>query len=183
MAQRKDCTEQYFNSPEEGVFPMSKVDVNILDEIFKAVEIVDSHGGLVPILRKYKSTQTDEKILSDLIALNSKLFTWEGPSTQQSTIWPGEGGGSQKEKEKWKMIDLRGEELIASRDVKHIKKHKEYSNKENRYQYFILINPIDSHIVNATQNIKLSFNSEKERDNYFDELYMRLGESGDIEII
>lgn len=178
---REKASEQYFNSPEEGdIYPVSSIDVQIIEQLIKIIELVDSHGALTPIVRKYKC-KSDSETLKDLEKLNSKLFDWEGPP-QSSSGSSGYAENSDDDKYKKHFIHFENH-IISVKDLKHITTLEEYDFGKGRNQYIILINSAEAASPFQGVNIRIVYLNPKVRDERLEELKMRLDGVGNVMFI
>ena len=169
-------SDQYFNSDENGIFPISKLDLQILDEIQKAIEIVDQHGGLIKAFKKYKSSKTaDEDLLEELIVLNSKLFDWDGYKTEGNY---GENPEEGERKLNWITFDKID---LPIKHIYNIIRDSHYDMKQKCLVYSVTFNFMDNP-ANVPTNLVFTFLDEDYRDRKVEELREKLSE-GNIQFL
>ncbi len=128
-SKRYNVTEQYFNSAENGFFPMSTTDVEIVETIMETIELQDPK--LFHILKQYKLNKSDVDVLKLLQAHRSKVLS--EPRSK-------EDNNEQENEFKIVFLNIQDEELCKLYQIKNIKKGQRYDEANFEMMYLITIN-------------------------------------------
>jgi len=178
---RKDVIKEYYNSPENGKYPISKTDVHIIELFQEAISLVDRDRRVSELFNKYKLRLTDEEIIKQLNLLIINLYgEAEGGKSGSSS-----SGDDRDDKEKpniW--ITFEGYD-IEIKKLHIIKRDQYYSSKiaHNCLIYTLELNPSDEQFVGLGLKLRFEYQKEVARDNAYEELREKLQATGKITFI
>lgn len=170
----KNLSKEYYNAEEDGLYPISEVDVEILSILKESIvnRSATRDKVFLTIFSSYKTNLPDKQVLNDL----KKWRDWYDDNPQvkfeiENGEYEGEPGQETQEEPRRNVVEIMGE-LIPVNHINRVSKRMEL--KSGRPQYLVVLNesPLESHI----SNIKFSFKSERERDQVFQDLSDKLSE-------
>jgi hypothetical protein len=173
----RSCSQEYYNQPEGGVYPISKLDAKILDQLEELLVELDGSKQLLNIFKAYKNSLEDETVhqmLSDLISNKNDFMD----RVLESFII---NQAPENEEKKKKHIIIEGYQIPAQ-FIKTIKQEQRYSYKKVGMEYFLVINYNEIY-EGPLLNIEISFNTISHRDKTLSRLRDTLMNECEIELL
>lgn len=179
---RKDVVKEYYNSPENGKYPISKTDVHVIELFQEAISLIDRDRRVSELFNKWKLRMADEEIVKQLNLLIINLYndTESGKLSSSSS-----SGGEEGEKEKPNiLVSFEGYDIEVKK-LHIVKRDQYYSSKisHNCMIYTIEINPADEQFVGLALKMRFEYQKEVARENAYEELREKLQATGKVKFI
>jgi len=160
---RDKRSEEYYNEPEDGFYPISETDCNILNEFEKILEFALRDVRVYEIFKKYKTKTSDDKILLLLQKLSAEI--------QENGIME-DIANDDDDDALIVFISFEGKD-IPVRNIKMISRTREYNDSKECLEYLIILN-YNFNEDKFMTNIRFAFYTEKSRDIAYQQLRVLL---------